>query len=253
MLNKIFQPNKNKVIFSFLSGIIFIYIVLFEFVLPANKILPKPSILIESVPSLFQDYNFLSSFLFTFTAIYSVMLMSYFFIKQWNNLLISLAEIFPGLKELFVLGNYFIPLFLIFLFELWFGNSIWGEYFFIFILTMGTLKSTIINEIDSIKAEYILSARSLGLAEKEIVKKVVWKYVQPRVYDSIIKNHVVVWSLVIIYEFVCRTDGIGSILSLALKYNDLSLVIVLIAIIIVAILVMELLLINIKKKYFFWN
>ena len=34
-------------------------IVLFEFILPANGILPKPSILIESVASLYEHYNFL--------------------------------------------------------------------------------------------------------------------------------------------------------------------------------------------------
>jgi len=253
MLKKIYQSDSSKVILSFISGMLSIYIILFEFIVPANKILPKPSILIETVPSLYQDYNFLSAFLLTFSAIYSVMLISYFLMKIGNNILVTFTENFPGLKELFTIGKYFVPLFLIFLFQLWFDDSLWGEYLFIFAIVMGTLKSTIADEISSVKEAYINSAKSLGLTKREILDKVIWKSIQPKAYDSLVKIHIPIWSLVIIYEFICNTDGVGAIFKLALKYNDLSLVILLIAILIITILFMEFILKSIMKKYFFWN
>ncbi len=111
------------------------------------------------------------------------------------------------------------------------------------------MKSTIITELNSAKEEYIISARSLGLNKNEIVNNVIWKSIQPAVNETFLKNHIIIWGLVIVYEFICRTGGVGTIFNLALKYNDLSLVIVLIAILIVSIIVMELLLNNIKKKY----
>ena len=156
------------------------------------------------------------------------------------------------MKEIFLLGKYFIPLFLIFLFQLWFGDSLWGEYLFILVVIVGTLKSTIVSEIKNVNEEYINSAKSLGLNQTTIVDKVVWKSIQPGVFDSLVKLHIPIWSLVIVYEFICHTKGIGSIFNLALNYNDLSLVILLIGILIITILFMEFLLTLIRKKYFFW-
>jgi len=253
MLTKILHSDRKKIILSFISVLLFTYIILFEFILPANKLLPKPSILIESIPSLFKDYNFLAAFLFSFSAIYLIMIISYLFINVGKNYLIFFSQYFPGIKELFIIGKYLVPIFLIFLFQLWFGNSMWGEYLFILFLMMGELKSKILFEIVTIKEEYIITSRSLGLSEKEIIKNVVWKSIQPQVFDSFLTNHISIWSLVIIYEFICETEGIGSIFRLGLKYNDLSMVIVLIVLIILTILLMELVLNSIKKKYFFWK
>lgn len=253
MLIQSFKSENKKIVLSFISGLLFIYIILFEFILPANRILPKPSILIESVPSLFQEYNFLSAIVFTFTAIYSIMFISYFLIKMTSSLLIIFAKYYPGLVEIFNIGKYFIPLFLIILFDLWFGTSIWGEYLFILIIIMGTLKSKLLQSYSNVKKEYLTSAQSLGLTESEIIKKIIWKSIQPEIFKTFLLGNISIWSLVIIYEYVCKTDGVGLILNLALKYNDLSLVIVLIIFLILMFLVMELLLSRIKKKYFFWE
>ena len=253
MLTKIIRSSTSKVILPLLSVLLFIYILFFEFILPANSILPKPTILLETIPALFQDYDFLSSFLFTFTAIYSVMIISYFLIRFGSNLMFNMVQYMPGLKELFTIGKYFIPLFIIILFELWFGNSIWGEYLFVLFLIMIVLKSSVINELNNVKEEYILSARSLGLPQNKIGSKVIWKSIQPNVYKSLLDFHIPIWSFVIMYEYICKTDGVGNIFYLTLKYNDLSLAIVLFVFMIITFLIMEIVLKSIQKKYFFWE
>lgn len=253
MISKFIHSNKFKVNLSFLSTLLFIYIVLFEFILPVNKFLPKPSMLFDSFNSLLSDYNFINGFIFTFTAIYIVMLISYLFIYIGRNILIYTAQNFEGLSELFSIGKYFIPLFLVLLFELWFGNSIWGEYLFILILTMALLKAKVISGIQTVKEEYIISAIGLGLNQNEINSKIIWKSLQPKVFDVMIKYHIYFWVNVLVYEFICSTQGIGSIFKMILKYNDLSALIVLLVTVIITLLIMDFILYRIKKKFFFWN
>jgi len=129
----------------------------------------------------------------------------------------------------------------------------WGEYLFILIILMGSLKSSFIEELSSVKQEYIDSANSLGVESNDLLSNVVWKSMQPKIYLQFIKNHISVWGIVILYEFVCKTDGVGNIFSLAMKYNDLSLVIVMIVIIIITLFIMNMVMDTIKQKYFFWD
>ena len=253
MLRKLFKSDKQKIITSFISILLFVYILLFEFVLPANRFLPKPTILFESVQSLFQDYSFISAFLFTFSAIYAVTIISFFLLKIGGSIGSKIILSFPGLNVLFDIGKYFIPLFIIFLFQLWFGNSVIGEYIFILIILMGSLKAKLFNSITTVEEEYILSARSLGVDDNKILSKVIWKSLQPKLYDVIISNHIKVWGIVLIYEFICKTDGIGYIFYRVLKYNDISVLIILFIFLIITFLVMEFVLSRIKKKYFFWE
>ena len=253
MFTKFIQSNRFKINFSFLAALIFIYIILFEFILPVNKFLPKPSMLLESFNSLIHDYNFIYGLLFTFTAIYFGMLISYLIIYLSRNILIYIAENYQLLTERFLIGKYFVPLFLVFLFELWFGESIWAEYFFIIIIMMGLLKAEVITGISSVKEEYITSAKSLGLTTSEINDKIIWKSIQPNVYDIFIKYHVYFWVNVLVYEYICKTQGIGSIFNLIIRYNDLSALIVLVLIVILSNVIMEINLNRIKKKFFFWN
>lgn len=253
MFTKFIQSNKFKVNFSFLAALTFIYIILFEFILPVNKFLPKPSMLVESLSSLIFDYNLLNGFIYTFTAIYIVMMLSYLLIYISKSILIYTAQNYQQLSELFLLGKYFVPLFIILLFDLWFGNSIWGEYFFMLILMMAPLKIEMITRIKSVKEEYIIAGKSLGLNKNDINDKVVWKSIQPKVFDVFIENHIYFWVYVLVYEFICNTKGLGSIFNLIIKYNDLSALIVVFIILIFSLVLMELILNRVKKKYFFWN
>ena len=253
MLKKLLKSENQKIITSFVFVLLSVYIILFEFILPTNKFLPKPTILFDSVQSLFQDYNFVSAFLFTFSAIYAVTIVSYFLLKIGGNIGSKIILSFPGLNALFDIGKYFIPIFLIFLFELWFGNSVIGEYLFILILLMSSLKAELFRSITSVNEEYILSAKSLGLNDNEVLSKVIWKSLQPKLFDVIQSNHIKIWSFVLIYEFISKTDGVGYIFYQVLRYNDLSVLIILFIFLIITFLVMEIVLSRIKQKYFFWE
>lgn len=253
MLKNIFNSDHLKIITSFTSALIFVYILLFEFILPANRFLPKPTILLDSVHSLFQDYNFTYAYLFTFSAIYFVAIVSFFLIRLFGGVGFKIIQYFPGLIVLFDVGKYFVPFFLVLLFELWFGNSGLAEYLFILFVMMGILKGRLFKSYLSIKEEYLLSAKSLGANESIITKKVIWKSLEPKLYDEILVNHIAIWGIVLIYEFISKSGGIGTIIYNALKYNDLSVIIIIILFLIITFLLMEFVLIRIKKKYFFWE
>lgn len=245
--------QSSRVIQALLLIVLFVYIVLFEFIIPANKILPKPSILIDTFPVLFSEYDFLSHVLFSFAAIYSVMIISYFFIKAGYRALFYFTENFPGLKGIFIAGKYILPFFIIIFFSLWFGNSIWGEYFFILIILMSALKSHLVIQFENIPDEYISSAKSLGMEKDEILSKVIFKSVQPELFSVYRKNHFIIWAWVLVYEYICLTDGVGAIFHNALEYNDLSLILLLSLLLIVLFYFMEFVLIKVEKKFFFWK
>jgi len=190
MLDNI-KTFRYRILLSFFSGLLFVYILLFEFILPQNKVLPKPSILIDSVHSLFVEYNFGSALLLTFGAIYSIFILSYFILKMSSSIITTFKQIAPALGELLILKNYFLPIFLIFLFESWFGSSMWGEYLFLFILIMGSFKAVFINNIDALNDEYLIAAKSLGVSEKVMKRDIVFKMIQPKIYESI-KRHIII-------------------------------------------------------------
>lgn len=252
MLDNI-KTSRYRILLSFFSGLLFVYILLFELILPQNKVLPKPSILIDSVHSLFVEYNFGSALLLTFGAIYSIFILSYFMLKISSSIITTFKQIAPALGELLIFKNYFLPIFLIFLFESWFGSSMWGEYLFLFILIMGSFKAVFMNNIDALNDEYLIAAKSLGVSEKVMKRDIVFKMIQPKIYESIKSLHPKIWGLAIVYEFICKTDGVGNIFYLAIKYNDFGLLVLTIILLTVIIFIMEIMIGSIKKKYFFWN
>ncbi len=171
MSKKIIKTTTNSLLLSLLSVLAFVYIMLFEFILPVNKFLPRPSVLIESFPSLINDYNFINSFISTFSIIYSTFLISYFIMKLFFPVLVKISIQFPKFVLIFNASKYFIPLFLILIFELWFGSSVWGEIFFVIVIVNCLLKGEIFQKSLIVKEEYILSAKSLGLSQEKIIKE----------------------------------------------------------------------------------
>ena len=247
------KSSDTKIIVSFLGALLFIYILLFEFILPANKVFPKPSILYLSISDLFTDYHFLPAFILTVSVIYISIFISYFIIKFFAVLLINVSLSFPRLNRIFLLEKYFMPIFLIFLFALWFGNNVYAEYLFAFIISGTLLKKTLISGTLNVKSEYVEAAKSLDINNIELTKKVIWKIIQPKLYKTLVKSHFILWSLIIVYEFITRTDGLGNIFRLALKYNDISIIVLLAIIIMITIYLFSILFEFIKRKFFFWE
>lgn len=249
--------NQKRLKLNFLltagAVILFIYIILFEFILPVNQVLPKPSIVLDSFPALFSDYNFFNSYLHTFSILYSIFLISYFLIKFSFSLLIKTSYILPNVSSIMSLWKYILPIFLIFLFDIWFGNSILGEIIFIMILLLGLLKIEIFQNINKVKDEYIYSALSLGIDQNKIIKEIYWKSFQPQLFNLLLKNHLVLISYILIYELISKSDGLGNLLGLAIKYKDLSITILVIVLIAITLEIAEQIMKKIKAKFFFWE
>ncbi len=76
---------------------------------------------------------------------------------------------------------------------------------------------------------------------------------QPQIFNVIAKNHFPIWSSVLIYEYICGTNGLGNLLRFVLKYNDLSAMITALLLLLATFVIMDYLMNQIKIKFFFWE
>ncbi len=215
------KGNFKHQILVFLS-VIFVYVLLFEFILPVNKVLPKPTLLLESYSSLWTDYNLFSAFAVTTSVIYLSLLLGYLFIILISGPLIKSFIETPGLYNGLKIFRYFPAFFFAVLFAFWFDGSIISEFLFSFIAVVFFLGLNIIENIKSVKEEYLDSAKSLNIPNSKIYSEIIWKSIQPDVFNSIFKLHVYIWVLVLVFEFIGGRDGFGLIYRTVFAYNDLA-------------------------------
>jgi len=200
--------------------LLFVYIVLSEFILPINKVLPKPSLLYESFLHIWTDYNLLFAFTTTTSVIYAAIALS-------ASLLYASAKIF---LRLFVEMRHpvlsfrifrFVPVFFIaVLFNYWLPNNLLAELLFGFLTAAFLAMNKLFVESRNIKEEYLLVARNLNQSQSDIYKKVYWKSALPALADHYEKIHLSLWTLILIYEFIDNTHGFGFIFRTALDYKD---------------------------------
>ncbi|MEG8947445.1 ABC transporter permease subunit [Rosettibacter firmus] len=241
----------NKQQFYFLITIIFVYVMLFEFVLPVNKVLPRPTLLVEAFFSIWKDYNLLYSMALTTTSIYlslalgSIIMM--FISKKLLYYLMQFKDLFDSIK----FYKYIPFIFLIVIFIYWFQDSIIAEFMFGLVYVFALLKISLFEELKNID-EYYIVAKNMGLDEKEIHSKVIFKTLQPALFEKIIQIHFSLWGIILIYEFI-DGNGFGGVYSKILYYNDFSAIFVLTIIITFLIWIGNLLLKFIQLKYYFWE
>ncbi len=223
------DPPKNNSVYTFeypllISAIVFlaVYIILFEFVLLENEILPKPSLLIESFPALISDYNLLGEIAVTTTVVYMSILLAYITIAFIAPFIINISLNYDGLFNGLRIFRYFPAFFYAILFAFWFPLSIAAEFFFAFIAGLFFLGLVIFQNIDKTNPEYINTALNLGVPEKQIYKDVVWKCVQPELFHSMKRLHYYLWVLVLIYEYIGSNFGLGFLYSLLLEFHDFA-------------------------------
>lgn len=230
-----------------------LWILLFEFILPANNIFPKPSTVIESAGALWNEYNLFYNVLSTVGAIYISIFFSYFivrfflyFIGRDNHLfhfvfsIEGISRYIPGL----VLG-----LFLIY----WFPNSEFIEFIFAFLTAFLAFTIKINDELKKIPAEYIYLIRSLGAEEYFLQKNVIWKLLQPELIKQTFQLHNYLWVTLIAFEFIKGGLGMGAIFKKALLYNDLAAIFFMALLTGIIIFLGTLLLKKIEVKFFNWG
>lgn len=237
--------------FKIFSVLVFVYIILFEFILPINKFLPKPTILFESFLHVWQDYSLLSGMLITTGTIYFAIGIS--IILLWF-LRIPIIKFFIGFPQSLEVLQLFksIPVFLLVLITVfWFDGLELAKIIFAILITFISLSRVLAKELSRIKPEYI--AVGLNLNPENVYSEVYWKASLPSLLELAIRFQRILWLIILTYEFVSMSFGMGTIMRLALQYRDFGAIIVIGIIQALLIWLGTFIIKFVKKKIAFWE
>lgn len=255
-LNKILMIVKKsaKPAYYFVLSYFLLWIILFEFILPANKILPKPSIVLESFGALWMDYQLPLNYISTVSVIYLGLVLAYFSVKILSPYLKEEQNIISAFINSIEWFSEFIPGIVIgFLLIFWFRESEYIEFVFAFAASFASMMIKFQNESLDVNQHYIDAAQSLGVSGNKLTRSIVWKDVQPKLMEHIFQVHYYVWSMLIAFEFIKGGNGLGIILRRALEFQDLSALFSVLFIIGLTIWFGTLILKYIRNKFFFWS
>ena len=238
----------------FLSGFLFLWIILFEFIFPPNQILPRPSIAVMSIISLFTDYHFLINLFSSISTLYLSFIAACLFIWIFKRYLINSKNVFGYVAFylkwiLGIVPGILIGLFLI----IWFPDSEFIKYIFIFFISFTYLINNLEHEVKKVNSEFIDAAVSLGAGKNFISDKVYWKAVEPALAESLTELHFYLWSMLIMFELIKGGYGLGSVLRTAILYKDLAGFFASVLIICLIIFIGASLIKYFKNKFFFWS
>lgn len=202
--------------------LLFVYIVLFEFILPINKVLPKPSSLYESFLHILSDYKLLYAFTTTTSVIFVAILISALVLYAGANYYIKLFVEMRYSVLSFRIFRFVPIIFIAVLFNFWLPNNLLAELLFGFLTVTFLAMNKLFVESKNIKEEYLLVARNLSLSQSDIYKNVYWKSSLPALAKYYEHIHLSLWTLILIYEFIDNTHGFGFIFRTALDYKDFT-------------------------------
>ncbi len=244
----------KKPFFIILCTLFILWIILFEFILPENNFLPKPDIVLLSVPALFEDYHLTANFFTTVSAVYLPALLAYLFVFILRSFLLkrtASVQIFTGfISKLCV---FFPPFLLAALFIFWFPDSLVIEYIFVFIISILWWLTEIDSKAGSSNESYSLAFKSMGADDKFININVKWNEIKPGVFRNLGRFHLHLWAVILVFEYISNYNGLGSIIHQTLTYHDLSALFLVIIIISAAIYAGSLLLKFMRNRFIFWS
>lgn len=239
--------------FYLVAVILFVYVLLFEFILPINRLLPRPSLLLKSLNLVWIEYNLAAALSNTLLIIYVALIITYLTVY---SLVPFLFQWFVKYKNSFTtLGIFkYIPVFfVIVIFDIWFIDKLYGEFLFAFLFCLSLTMNKLFKETVNVKVEYVLVAKNLGFTSKEISEKVFWKSVQPEIIKYFEKVHISLWSILLAFEFVSNTKGLGNAFREALTDSNLTALIIFGIIIIVFIALGNLIIESLRKIFTPWE
>lgn len=247
------KPSLRK-FFSFLLIYILLWIIFFEFVFPSNKILPQPSVVWQSFSDLWLLYHFVGGFLTTFAVVYISLIVAFFAVKILSGYFIKEKSFIKDFILSLNLFSEFVPAIILTLFLIfWFPNSVFVDFLFMFLLAFFAFAKEVSNFSISKCKPYIDSARSFGLNEDLINKKVIWKCILPDLKDYILKNQIYFWSILIAFEIIKGNSGLGYVFRNTLSYRDLSATFAAALIVGIVIFLITQVLIIFLKKFIHWG
>ena len=253
MVDNIIIKKKELPLYTYWLIIIAVYFVLFEFILPVNSFLPRPLLIIDSIAPLFKDYNLLRNLFYSASGIYIGIFLGYLLIWAFPVFFISILKNKVTLISSLGKLRYFPLAGIVALFIFWFPYSSISEYLFTVAFSLFFLLSVLFKETGLVKSEYVDSALSLGFTQKAIYKNIYWKSCEPVVFHSMIKLHLILWNVMLFFEFLKGGFGIGDIYRRALLYKDLSALITISIIFIIILFTGEYILKVLNKKFIHWE
>jgi ABC-type nitrate/sulfonate/bicarbonate transport system permease component len=251
-MNSSATSKRSHLIFVLIYFIL--WVILFEFILPVNNILPKPLIVIQSFGDLWKDYNLPFGFLNTVASVYLSILIAYLAVHYLSHIFVGRKNIIIDFIHSLNWFSTFLPGILIGLLLIyWFPGSVYIEFVFAFGTAFLSLVIFFQKSIENLKPEYIDAARSLGITENMIKRKIIWKALQPEIFNHINELHLYIWSLIIAFEFIKGNTGLGNIFRLALLYRDLSALFSVFIIVGIMIFLGKMIIKYLHKKFAFWS
>lgn len=221
-MSEYFSDKRNLKKYVYFSAFILLYILLFEFLIPANTTFPGLSLIFESFLSMQLHYGFLKNALYTVSGIYLPMLAAYGVIRLFRTPLtgfLSAARDFTASLRLF---KYFPVISIVTIYIYWFPVSNLSEILFTFLISIFYLLNVFIAGLGNVNRAYTDPFTALGAGKSFIYKNVLWKSLQPELLRSLQSLSFYLWTIVLFFEFIKGYMGIGNIYRLALSFNDIS-------------------------------
>ena len=246
-----FRNGSFKAKSYIISGYFILWVVLFEFIFPVNKILPKPSVVLLSLPDLFKVYHLGESILSSVSSVYLPLAFAWIVLWICKNILVGNNNYFTHFFNSFQWFSKYVPgIILSLLIVYWFPHTEYMKYIFIFLISFASLVMKLRETANSAPVEYIYSAMSLGYKN---VKQIKWKHSEPELAEHSVNLHLYLWSMLLIFEYIKGGFGLGSVYRTALMFNDISGLFTSIIITGVIVWLGGMLLNFYRQKYFFWK
>jgi ABC-type nitrate/sulfonate/bicarbonate transport system permease component len=256
---KNFLPSVNRK-YLFLAAYLILWIILFEFIIPVNRFIPKPSLVIMSIPSLVYSYHLVINMLSTISTVYLGIIFGW--VAAWliKSFLFHEGEVVEAFFASLTWLIKFVPaISAAVFFVLWSPNKYdWMglieilKYLFSFLVVFFSIILFFPRLVNEIPSAYIQAAESLDLSEKQIIT-IKWKTIEPGLTQFILDIHVYIWTLVLLFEFIKQGYGLGNILRNALQFKDLSALFATAIIISIIVWCGYQFIKWFKDKYFFWG
>jgi ABC-type nitrate/sulfonate/bicarbonate transport system permease component len=247
------NPNNIKTSFYVCIIILIIWILLTEIVFTGSQVFPSPTLVTLSFYDLFANYNFLINLVSSISAFYVSLFIGFILIRikfPFINFRSKTIKYLMQIPSFFlIIPEIMIGVILIY----WFRDSYLIKLFFAVYINAMVIYKSILKFDEAAINNYILAAKSLGVSDQSLKRKIAWKFIEPKILNDVMDRHSFLWSLLIVFEFIQNYEGIGMVLRKALEYHDLSILITLTIILVLFVLLGEMLLKIINNKYLFWN
>lgn len=239
--------------YSLFLILLLLWIILFEFILPSNKVLPKPSIVLQSFSSLWIDYNLLLNISSTIGIIYLSLTVGIILSKYLAVLLMEKNSLIFLVKK--KNRSFWVLLIIICLFlaPIWFADLYFSKIIFAFSVSLIAFTIKNVNEWMKVEVDFIDAMRSLGFSTHIIRSKILTKLSEPIVMAYGKDYQFQLWLLVIIYEILNEREGVGFMIKKIVEYHDLSGAFALLFIIAFTIIMVNKIISVLIKKLSYWN